>query len=475
MKTLTFAYWWIFLSVFRTRTCNLELEENSEKIFRLNAFSDAIQQLYLEKFIDFDIIVYRNADKSTVDQIEVLKSGNYSYKLKLFGLLPGTGCFNIENSAIIFLEDMKALNEFNFYARLTNLYPKSLKFLIWLDDTSLIQVNAEHLYDDYGDITQYEYIIFYMEENLKIFSFEWFVKGYCGLPMLEAIDVFDVQTMHWGKNVTKYQKFKNFNECLLFSNLGEIFVVNAYIDITAKKMKGLLVDLFDAMGQKGNFVSDFLPIPAIHKQVAPHCMNQKFRTGMVRTFYHVFHKIKANGAGYHVTSTFHQTSFIFLITPSEPITITEKLFLPFDTQTWIMLIITFVTAFLVIFISHLMPEKIRNLIFGKGIKTPGLNIFFIFFGIGQMKIPDKSFPRFLLMVFILFCLIFRTCYQSKLFEFMTSDMRKASPMTIDDLYENNFTIYALNIPSMIDALISMINEKRRSVCQFKKGDHLGLR
>ena len=149
-----------------------------------------------------------------------------------------------------------------------------------------------------------------------------------------------------------------------------------------------------------------------------------------RTSHQVVQNVKANGAGYHVTSTFGQASYIFLITPGEPVTITEKLFLPFDSPTWNMLIITFGVAFLVIFIANFVA-KLRKLIFGKGIKNPGFNILHIFFGIGQMKIPDKSFSRFLLIAFIWFCLIFRTCYQSKLFEFMTSDMRNQSPLTMD--------------------------------------------
>ena len=180
-----------------------------------------------------------------------------------------------------------------------------------------------------------------------------------------------------------------------------------------------------------------------------------------RKKFHVTHKLKTNGVGYHVTSTFQQTSFVFLITPGEPVTITEKLFLPFDSFTWIMLIVTFVIAFVVIFVANFVPKKLRKLVLGRGIKTPGLNIFYIFFGIGQMKIPDKSFPRFLLMVFILFCLIFRTCYQSKLFEFMTSDMRKPSPLTIDDLYENDFTICTVDFLHLVHHLTAMISEKRR--------------
>lgn len=73
---------------------------------------------------------------------------------------------------------------------------------------------------------------------------------------------------------------------------------------------------------------------------------------------------------------------------------------------------------------------------------PAHNAVGIFFGIGQTKLPEEYFSRFLLLLFIWFCLMFRTCYQSKNFEFITSDMRKPMPETFEDLAYWNYTIFA---------------------------------
>jgi hypothetical protein len=75
-----------------------------------------------------------------------------------------------------------------------------------------------------------------------------------------------------------------------------------------------------------------------------------------------------------------------------------------------------------------------------GIKMPAYNAVAIFFGIGQTRLPAEHFSRFIWLLFIWFCLIFRTCWQSKMFEFMTTDMRKPLPASIDDLREMNYTI-----------------------------------
>jgi hypothetical protein len=82
----------------------------------------------------------------------------------------------------------------------------------------------------------------------------------------------------------------------------------------------------------------------------------------------------------------------------------------------------------------------KNIIYGQGVSTPGFNIIAIVFGIGQTKLPDANFARIILTTFLWFCLIFRTAYQSLLFEYEATDMTKPLPQTIEDLYTHNFTI-----------------------------------
>jgi hypothetical protein len=154
---------------------------------------------------------------------------------------------------------------------------------------------------------------------------------------------------------------------------------------------------------------------------------------------------------FYFTSVYDDTEYIFVITPGEPYNNYEKMILPFDTETWIYLILTFALTFFVIFIVNFMPRNIQSVIYGENIWTPTLNVVYIFFGLGQMKLPDKWFPRFILLMFIIFCLIFRTAYQSLLFEFMTSDMRKSSPKTIEELKHKNFTLLLVN--NSIESLV----------------------
>lgn len=56
------------------------------------------------------------------------------------------------------------------------------------------------------------------------------------------------------------------------------------------------------------------------------------------------------------------------------------------------------------------------------------------------KLPKLLVPCLILIMFVFFCLIFRTCNQSKLFEFLTSLIRMPPPETIQNLLQRNYTV-----------------------------------
>jgi hypothetical protein len=78
-----------------------------------------------------------------------------------------------------------------------------------------------------------------------------------------------------------------------------------------------------------------------------------------------------------------------------------------------------------------------------------------------MRLPSSNFGRMILMVFIIFCLIIRTAYQGVLFEMITTDMRKDSPNTMEELLESNYSIYLVD-PTYIDPIevINIILDKK---------------
>jgi hypothetical protein len=78
-------------------------------------------------------------------------------------------------------------------------------------------------------------------------------------------------------------------------------------------------------------------------------------------------------------------------------------------------------------------------------RTPSVNFFGGIFGIGQPNLPRKTFPRFILMMFIILCLILRTCHQSLLYGLMQKDLRRAELKTIEEAIEKGYTFYMRSI------------------------------
>lgn len=100
--------------------------------------------------------------------------------------------------------------------------------------------------------------------------------------------------------------------------------------------------------------------------------------------------------------------YAFTVPPGETYTSFEKLFLPFDLPTWMMFLAVFLIAYtFIVFISLFSDQGVADFMFGEKVNTPAINVFVIFMGLGVVRLPRKNFPRFLVMVFLLYCLIMR--------------------------------------------------------------------
>lgn len=119
----------------------------------------------------------------------------------------------------------------------------------------------------------------------------------------------------------------------------------------------------------------------------------------------------------------------------------EKLALPFDFETWSGLGIIFSFAIISLCIINHLSENIRRLFYGKTSPSTLFNIFQLFFGISEKKTPNEIFSRIILISFIFWCLVIRTAYQGKLFEFTTTAIRKPELKTLDALKDRNFSLY----------------------------------
>jgi hypothetical protein len=149
-----------------------------------------------------------------------------------------------------------------------------------------------------------------------------------------------------------------------------------------------------------------------------------------------------------------RTSFYFdmpmiLVTKLETIGTIEILHGSFDILTWTACLASLGAASVVVFYINLRLGTIR-IRPKKDLSKSALNVIQILFGCQQKILSQANFARFLLILFIGLCLELRICYWSRLTGFMTTGLERSEPKSIEDLIEQNYTIYACQLGEILE-------------------------
>jgi hypothetical protein len=145
---------------------------------------------------------------------------------------------------------------------------------------------------------------------------------------------------------------------------------------------------------------------------------------------------------------YYAVPFIMIVPPGSQLSSFEKLFRPFSIVVWILLLTTFGIAFVIITIVKCQRNSLQDFIFGTGNRSPYLNVLIGFVGGSQTNEPQRNFARYLLMMYLLFCLVKRTLYQGALFQFLQIDDRHSEVQSIDEVVDKNFKVFML--PSSLE-------------------------
>lgn len=132
---------------------------------------------------------------------------------------------------------------------------------------------------------------------------------------------------------------------------------------------------------------------------------------------------------------------VLVISPGRPLTDFEKLLRPFSGLVWISLMFTLLLAVLVIINIRSKFTQIRLLIIGRNVQNPSMNLINAVLGGTQKTLPNRNFARFILMLFIIFCLVMRSAYVGSLYKFLQSEDRKEPAATIQELIDQNYELH----------------------------------
>lgn len=114
---------------------------------------------------------------------------------------------------------------------------------------------------------------------------------------------------------------------------------------------------------------------------------------------------------------------------------------PLSIQVWFAVGGIVLIASIVILLLKLVPKDYYRRIIGKDLRDEFLNILIGFVGLSQTAVPEKNFPRFMLMMFLIFCLIIRSLYLGSLFNMLKTEIRSKEFVSIRDFYDAGFNFY----------------------------------
>ena len=302
-------------------------------------------------------------------------------------------------------------------------FKTEINHLVYFEDAS--ENNIKQI------ITRDTYESFLLVKNYQItlHTMTMYTQKQCRCTQLVEINQFSSLEIKWKTEKFFMPRLENFHGCELKIDFFESGPGLPFVRLLEKAdgtetAEGSILDMLEALSTHLNF-----------KSTHTNGSDYDLIIGAGMQIYYGFYSIS------HSSDPIYTTSDIYVVPPGEFYTSWEKLFLPFDWQTWMWLVITFAVAFVVILLIIVSKSTtLYGLVIGSNVSTPSLNVIAIFMGIGQILLPQGNVTRFFFINFVLFSLIMRTAYQGKYFEFLTSDMRRKPIQTLEELNDQNFTL-----------------------------------
>jgi hypothetical protein len=292
-------------------------------------------------------------------------------------------------------------------------------------------------FDIVDDMESYLYFYFVSDNNrgqILLSTLVMFSQNSCSNLHQHVLNRYDKSLKKWQSGHFEVHKYRNFHGCLINVGLRESDYArkSKTREVRVNFQFDLIKNIYEVMSKKANFTYKFSTFPNID-----HDPNRYI---LVTSTCNILKNLSDEDS---IVTTFPFISMpLFIATPlGLEYNCYEKLFLPFDYYTWVLILMTFGSAIATIWLLKFTSASVRNFVIGEQIQQPNENVARILLGINQTRLPRRNFARYLTMVFILFCLIIRTAWQGKIFEFMQKDMRKPRVESYQEMIDQNFTLY----------------------------------
>lgn len=284
--------------------------------------------------------------------------------------------------------------------------------------------------------------------KISMHTFFPFSNQSCGnSSKLNLINEFNTSSMKWKTENFYPEKFENLNLCSLkVAALSRSFpsVIVKNLTNGTKIFKGVEVDIMKEIANDLNLTTIF----EAFNEVGAFFENGSSSVGILPAVYRKEVDVSIGTMSLQhertqilsETKSFLSVPTVIVIPKGDFVSPFEKLFRPFTLIVWLLLLTAVLISFAVI-LALKTSKRAYNFVIGKAVKNPFMNIFGTFCGLSQNKLPGNNFARFLLMKFLLFCLVFRCLYQGKLFNMLQIEIREKEVETIDEILDRKMVFY----------------------------------
>lgn len=173
---------------------------------------------------------------------------------------------------------------------------------------------------------------------------------------------------------------------------------------------------------------------------------------------------------FHPSLPYARDEVIFVVPRGKELGTFEKFVLPLDQSTWTVIVILYLIGYFVIFIVSCQNKKVRDFVFGRNVKTPFLNIYAVYIAYPLTRLPGRNFARFILMNYMLYCIVIRTSYFGAYYNFMMNVKFHKEIETIEQLIQSENDIHTYEVYS--DMMAGYPELVKKVTHYFKNADEM---
>jgi hypothetical protein len=419
MKALTLA---VFSLILYQTNCHEISSKNSLVSYAINGI---LQEYFAKTSPKIDLIhVHHGTSVQSENLIKsILRNKNDSCSFKVSTHTNFVSPIKLNASSIIIFDSVDS-----FRIMRDNIYWQTnkavrYKHLVYFPEASrsdleLIQFNLLFKYPELFNRTHrlnefsidtVNFLTDETEKSIELVTSFMFTSQACRKNQFLTINRFEKDSMKWNSSIFYPNKYRNLFQCELNYFRSNSTLTNKSLEVFARLVNSTPIIL----SKYGDRKSDLAEKMEFHLNFKPSALAL-------------------------VSNPYAFGQLVFLIPPGGLYTPLEKMLAPFEKEVWIGIAVTLVIGFATVQVINFADSKVQKFVFGRTIKSPTMNFISIFFNGSQVKTAGRNFARFIFMLFVIWCFVIRTCYQSKLFESLQSDKRKPEIKTINGLFSEHF-------------------------------------